>query len=118
MNKDELSELRISHRARAVHTPQPMREFSKEKKALPSRVYLYINTWRLSISTLYIGHLELLRKAIWLSGRFTSCPVPWSHLYYVWAGSTVSTEESYENAVDTTEDIQVALKEMLAARKY
>lgn len=41
MNKDELSELKISHRAEAIHTRQPIHEFSREKEVI-AIVYLFI----------------------------------------------------------------------------
>lgn len=54
MNKDELSALKISHRAEAAHTaPQPVCEFSKEKEALPPSIYLYINIDRVIVSIVY-----------------------------------------------------------------
>lgn len=41
MNKDELSELKISHRAEAIHTPQPVHESSREKEVI-AVIYLFI----------------------------------------------------------------------------
>lgn len=69
MNKDELSALKISHRAEAVHTPQPICEFSKEKKALPPSIYLYINIGRVVFSILYLGTFGAFvrsRMAFWV----------------------------------------------------
>ena len=53
MNKDELSALKISHRAEAAPTPQPICEFSKEKEALPPLIYLSINIDRVIVSIVY-----------------------------------------------------------------
>lgn len=41
MNKDELSELKIGHRAEAVYTLQPVHESSRVKEAI-AIVYLFI----------------------------------------------------------------------------
>lgn len=41
MNKDELSELKISHRAEAIHTPQPVHKSSREKEVI-AVIYLFI----------------------------------------------------------------------------
>lgn len=41
MNKDELSELKISHRAEAIHTPQPVLESSRGKEVV-AIIYLFI----------------------------------------------------------------------------
>lgn len=41
MNKDELSGLKISHRAEAIHTPQPIHKSSREKEDI-AIVYLFI----------------------------------------------------------------------------
>lgn len=93
MNKDELSELKISQREGAVHTPQPIYKFSKENRALSSLIYLYTNIrkiWFFRYCT--FGHLKPLWKAIWFSVRFPLHPVQWKpFMQCLLAWSTLST---------------------------
>lgn len=115
MNKDELSELKISQRAEAVHTPQPLYKFSKEKGALPSVIYLRISIGKICSSVLYPWTFEALVKS-----HMVFCEVPITsraveallHRRRLLARSTLSTT-GYENATETTGSTHVALQETL-----
>lgn len=81
MNKDELSALKISHRAEAAHTPQPICEFSKEKEALPPSIYLYINIDKVIVSIVYpwtFGAFAKSHMAFWVA-HITSCALEAIH---------------------------------------
>lgn len=102
MNKDELSALKISHRAEAAPTPQPICDFSKEKKALPPSIYLFLILTGLSFQSCTLEHSGHLRKAMWLSGWLTSRPVRWKPFtLHLLAPSTLSPGQRCENATDT-----------------
>lgn len=101
-NKDELSALKISHRAEAAHTPQPVCEFSKEKEALPPSIYLFINIDRVIVSVVYpwtSGALAKSHVAFWVV-HIISCASEAITLHLL-APSTPSTGQRCENAIDT-----------------
>lgn len=95
--------------------PNPSVTFTRKRKRRHHWFICTVILGGLFFQSCTFEHLEHLWKAIWFSGRFTSHPVCWKLFTpHLLAWSTLSTEQSYENTIDTAENMQVALQEMWA----
>lgn len=121
MNKDELSELKISHRAEAIHTPQALCKSGGWGESLPSFIYSYIfNGWRINFYVWYLwvvavrGLCEKPCSFRWDSHHTVWI---WNHLSCAsWCSLPLKLEKIRENTLDTTEEHGNSIKRNAALK--